>query len=338
MNVVRSMGRQRGVSAWTLVGSLFLVAGIAGLGAALIKPGSAPSSVAPVSTTGAEKAAAAGALPSPSARAANPGSGPHPNWRGTWRAAGSDAKLVITADGVGECKWIDATEPRFATDCESGYAKASVSLADISRQYEAAVAMFQRDPSDFKISDPVQSRQMIGRIKPGNYRKIWMQDGSDCGGAEMIVDGDLLLQISVCKYGHQISLFTRDGAVPLAAGQAPADAANTSAMASQASGRWQGDVTQAGYPSYPSVLQLQSNTAGTPAGTMHYPSLGCTATLSFLRSSGNAMWFTESIREGKGKCQDGGQISIAPMGNDLDWKYFVPGKTDVPVASAKLRR
>lgn len=338
MNVVRSMGRQRGVSAWTLAGSVFLVAGVAGLGAALIKPGSAPSSVASVSTAGADKAAAAGALPSPIARAANPGSGPHPNWRGTWRAAGSDAKLVITADGVGECKWIDATEPRFASACESGYAKASVSQAEISRQYEAAVAMFQRDPSDFKISDPVQSRQMIGRIKPGNYRKIWMQDGSDCGGSEMIIDGDLLLQMGVCKYGHRVSLFTRDGAAPLAVGQVPAVAANTGAMAPQASGRWQGDVTQPGYPSYPAVLQLQSNAAGAPAGTMAYPSLGCTATLTFLRASGSAMLFTESILEGKGKCQDGGQISIAPMGNELIWKYLVPGNTGAAVASATLRR
>ena len=40
MSILHSRHRQRGVSAWTIIGSLLVVAGIAGLGVALIQPGS----------------------------------------------------------------------------------------------------------------------------------------------------------------------------------------------------------------------------------------------------------------------------------------------------------
>jgi hypothetical protein len=326
MNANRSIDRQRGVSAWTLAGTLFLVFGLAGLGVALIMPGSQTTNGKPISAVGAGKAVAAGAMPSPVAKAANTGSGPHLSWHGTWRGVGSDVKLVITPDGVGECKWINATEPRFAADC-------------VSRQYETAVAMFQRDPSDFKISDPVQSRQMISKIKPGNYRKIWMHSGSDCGGAEMIVDGDLLLQIEDCKYGHRILLFARDSAATRSARRAPDAVANAIAAGPKSNGRWQGQVSQAGYPPYPAVLQLQSNAAGVPAGTMAYPTLGCTATLTFAQAESNVDWFTESIQQGRGKCQDGGLISITPAGSGaVSWKYFLPANVNMPVATATMQR
>ena len=223
MNILHTGRRQRGASAWTLIGGLLVVAGMAGLGVALIKPGSqtasiaSPASAASVATrSGAAAPLTAGTKPATPAAASTavtktdpPGSGPHPNWHGTWRGATPDAQMVITATEVGGCKWINAAEPRFNSDCESGYAKTSVSLADISKSYEESVALFQRDPSHFSISDPIQSRRLISRIKPGNYRKIWMHDGSDCGLEQMIIDDDLMLRILDCKYRHQISLFTR---------------------------------------------------------------------------------------------------------------------------------
>ncbi len=244
MNTLQTSSRhQRGASAWTIIGSLLVVAGVAGLGVALIKPGGKTASItwATPATQAASAAPAAPATPAksvvtrngatapmtvdtkPAAPAAAstadtkadpPGSGPHPNWHGTWRGAKPDGRMLITATRVGDCKWITATEPRFDSDCESGYAKSSVSLADISRRYEESVALFQRDPSDFSISDPAQSRRLIGRIKPGNYRVIWMDGGSDCGRQQLIIDGDLILGVVECKYRHEISLFTREGVAP----------------------------------------------------------------------------------------------------------------------------
>lgn len=225
MNILHTSRRQRGASAWTLVGSLLIAAGIAGLGVALIKPGSRTPSIAkvpavapaaPVATgsaaapmTADNKTAVPSAASAASIKAEPPGTGPHPNWYGTWRGAGPDAMMIITATRVGECKWINATEPRFDSDCESGYAKSSVSLAAISRRFEESVALFQRDPSDFSITDPAQSRRLIGRIKPGNYRVIWMDGGSDCGRQQLIIDDDLILGVVDCKHQHQISLFSR---------------------------------------------------------------------------------------------------------------------------------
>jgi hypothetical protein len=104
--------------------------------------------------------------------------------------------------------WGNTTEPN-GNDLDSGYAKSSTSLAEISRAYEASVAMLRRDPSDFSISDPTLSRRFIGRIKPGNYRVVWAYPGGDCRQRDMIIDGDLILSVVSCKYQHTIDLFTR---------------------------------------------------------------------------------------------------------------------------------
>lgn len=81
-------------------------------------------------------------------------------------------------------------------------------------------------------------------------------------------------------------------------------------------------MNQPGYGSYPAVMQLQPTPAGTPAGTMDYASLRCTASLLFMKKEGNAVWFRESIEAGSGSCRDGGLISVAPMSNDtVVWKY-----------------
>lgn len=100
-------------------------------------------------------------------------------------------------------------------------------------------------------------------------------------------------------------------------------------------GRWEGMVNYPGYGSYPAVMQLQTVPARTLAGTMSYPSLHCTASLAFLKKEGNAYWFRESIQDGKGKCFDGGQISISPLSSDtMVWRYFHPGNVGAPLATA----
>ena len=172
------------------------------------------------------KVAAAASVPTAVLAKPAPTSGPHPNWHGTWQGTKPDSKMVISAAGVeifdglkygGKahelhqmcmCPWVKASEASGNSE-ESGYAKSSVSLAEILRSYESTVATFRRDPSDLSISDPTQSRRMIGRINPGNYRVVWAYWGGDCGLRDMIIDGDLILSIVSCKYQHKIDLFTR---------------------------------------------------------------------------------------------------------------------------------
>ena len=229
---IRSISRQRGVSALLIVGSLLIVAGLAGIGFAWMQPGSPPPGAATAESANraaapmpevAQQASPQQAPPLVIAKPA-PTSGPHPNWHGTWQGTTPDSKMVISAAGVeifevGEndgkknkfhtkVPWSKASEPN-GNDVESGYAKSSVSLAEILRSYEATVATFRRDPSDLSISDPTQSRRMIGRINPGNYRVVWAYLGGDCGQRDMIIDGDLILSIVNCRYQHKIDLFTR---------------------------------------------------------------------------------------------------------------------------------
>ena len=359
---IRSISRQRGVSALLIVGSLLIVAGLAGIGFVWMQPGSPPPGVATAESANRAAApmpqvaqqASPEQAPPPVIAKPTPTSGPHPNWHGTWQGTTPDSKMVISAAGVeifdvyendGKknkshqmTTWGNATEATGNGE-ESGYAKSSVSLAEISRDYEATVARFRRDPSDLSISDPTQSRRMIGRINPGNYRVVWADLGGDCGQSDMIIDGDLILSIVNCRYRHEISLFTRQGATPSAIGQEPQGTARVMVPPSLPGGRWQGTVTQAGYSPYPAVMHLQSSSAGTLGGTMAYPSIPCTASLTFIRSEGNAFWFRESIQEGRGKCLDGGQISVlAVPGDTVVWRYFMAGNLNSPVATGTFRR
>ena len=230
---IQSIIRQRGASALVIVGSLLIVAGLAGLGFAWMQPGSLVPGVATAESAGRTAASMPELVQQVSPEKAPPvivkpssNSGPHPNWHGTWQGTTPDSKMVISAAGVeifdglkygGKahelhqmcmCPWVKASEASGNSE-ESGYAKSSVSLAEISRAYESTVARFGRDPSDLSISDPTQSRRMIGRINPGNYRVVWAYWGGDCGLRDMIIDDDLILSVVKCKYRHQIDLFTR---------------------------------------------------------------------------------------------------------------------------------
>jgi hypothetical protein len=217
MNGVRNRQCQRGVSAWTLSGSLLVAAGLVGIGVALIEPGSrAPPVAASPAKGGTTASAAAGIKPAkPSAaptsvdKAAVPGSGPHVSWHGSWQGAAADTLLAISATRVGACKWVDSPDPTFEGQCQAGYAPASVSLAEIARKFDESVAQFQQTPHPISAAEAAQSRGFIGRIKPGNYRVVLMFDGTDCSMKQMIVDGDSLLRITHCGYRQQVSLLTR---------------------------------------------------------------------------------------------------------------------------------
>ncbi len=229
---IRSISRQRGVSALLIVGSLLIVAGLAGIGFAWMQPGSPLPGAATAESANRAAApmpqvaqqASPEQAPPPVIAKPTPTSGPHPNWHGTWQGTTPDSKMVISAAGVEifdvgvnngkkykfhtKVPWTKASEASGNSE-ESGYAKSSISLSEISRAYEASVIEFRRDPTDFRISDPTLSRRFIGRIKPGNYRVVWAYWGGDCGLSDMIIDDDLILSVVRCKYRHEIDLFTR---------------------------------------------------------------------------------------------------------------------------------
>ena len=218
MNPLTASIHQRGASALTLLGVLLIVAGAAGLGFAVFRNES-QAPIAPLAASGKSTTVAPSGVSKPAATSTANASapakpeaasgGPHLSWYGTWRGGPPAETMVITPTHVAGCDWVGTNEPRFDRDCEAGYTKSSVSQAELVRRFEESVARIQKDPSDFTISDPAQSRALIARVKPGNYRRIWMADGSDCGRGEMIVDGDLLLRVVDCSYRHQVSLFNR---------------------------------------------------------------------------------------------------------------------------------
>lgn len=349
---VRVRAVTRGASLLAILGLLCIGLGIVGVASHfwLTRDGApvpgAPTSAAPVS----------GQAPVAATAPVTVG-GLNPAWLGRWQGPAPTTGITVAAseltvdaevdrDGKkgrmqSTCKWSRADEEHLPQDgsCGFGYVKKSKPIAAIAREFEESVAAYQKDPTDFKISDPARGRRDIASIRPGNYRMVWVYEGGDCGYSELLVDGNTMLKVSRCKYAHLIERFTRSEQDAATAGQNKAAAAAVAAMPVLPMGRWQGTVNQPGYSGYPAVLQLQTTATGVPAGAMSYPSLGCTATLAFMRSEGNAVWFTESIQVGRGKCQDGGQIALAPTATDaLTWKYFVPGNQGAAVANATLRR
>ena len=226
MKTNHSNHRQTGASALTILGSLLIAVGVAGLSWALLTPVSLSTdsaSTVPAGNVVAPTRPTQQLPQSAPVASMEATSGPHPNWHGTWQGTNPDSKMVITAAGVeifdvrksdGKVEKYHYMAPWGTKDPsgngeESGYAKSSVSRAEILRAYEASVLQFRRDPSDFGISDPGLSRRFIGRIKPGNYRVVWADLGGDCGQRDMIVDDDLILSVSNCKYQHHIELFNR---------------------------------------------------------------------------------------------------------------------------------
>lgn len=347
MSILNTRDRQRGVSALMVIGSLLIAVGIAGLGIALSNSGNA--AIESVSSAARDKTGRAlpgdtrrGVATDVAATVAKTGPqipGPNPAWHGSWRGDTPDARMLITAAGVGGCKWINAPTASFNSDCESGYAASSVSVAEILRRFEESVAAYQSDPSSFKISEPGQSRRLISRIKPGNYRVIWTHDGSDCGLEQMIVDGDVMLRIVDCKYRHQISMLTREVGTSAVVATGAHGEAKSPGSITLPTGRWAGSVSQPGYAPYPAVMQLQPTATGGPVGTMAYPSMPCTASLTFSKLEGDAFWFRESIQEGRGKCMDGVRISISPRSDGtVILQFFVAENLNTPVATGTFRR
>jgi hypothetical protein len=237
------------------------------------------------------------------------------------------------------CRWSAASEESLPLDgqCAFGYAKRSKSLAALREAFEVSVAANQKDPSDFKVSDPLRGRADLQAIKPGNYRIVWIYEGGgDCGYSEHLVDNDTVLRVTECKYRHTIERLTRHGvAVPSDHATASTVQAIQGAKALP-TGRWQGTVTQ-GFNKYSTEIQLALTPAGVLAGTVSYSSL-CTASLTYLRTEDSTYWFRETLQKGRGACVDGGLVSVSPTGDAVTYRYHTPSSPSKPIASGVLRR
>ena len=58
---------------------------------------------------------------------------------------------------------------------------------------------------------------------------------------------------------------------------------------------------------------------GSGKGYVEYPSLKCGGTLRFVRKTGSAFSYRETITHGQTKCGAPGQIDLTPNGDQLGW-------------------
>lgn len=165
---------------------------------------SAPSSIA---SPGSARPQPAAGTPSPPLDS---------RWFGRWKTQDGKKIIEISAfkldvvqtDDPGKYELTWTFNPEL-NEGQFSHAGKSTSQAEISRRYEEALDQFERDPTDFGISDPEQSRRAISSISPGNYRIVQGYLGGDCHVWEWIRDTDRLLEISQCKYGFNVQVLTR---------------------------------------------------------------------------------------------------------------------------------
>jgi hypothetical protein len=148
---------------------------------------------------------------------------PSPLWFGTWKSQDGTASITIAPtkmvhtfpdrqpDGrLGSTtlvfEWSDFTDGGVE---DFGYSARRISPDKIAERYEAAARQFEKDPTDFVISDPTTSRRAIAAISPGVYRILWSLGGGDCYGWEFILDGDRMLESSGCKDTFVVKLYNR---------------------------------------------------------------------------------------------------------------------------------
>jgi hypothetical protein len=104
------------------------------------------------------------------------------------------------------------------------------------------------------------------------------------------------------------------------------------------SGRWGGQVIQAGAGNYSIVMTLAGS-----GGDTWYPQLSCGGRLARIGASGDYVVYTETITTGRydpsiGKgCLDG-VISVGLAGPDLGWGWFGTFRGQVFTAYARLAR
>jgi hypothetical protein len=92
------------------------------------------------------------------------------------------------------------------------------------------------------------------------------------------------------------------------------------AQAQTLSGQWCGMADQVGPGQYRSEWSARLLLHGA-TGQMHYPSLNCGGSLTFVGQDGGAYFYRERISYGRSRCFDGGFVSIEPMGATVRWRW-----------------
>ena len=101
-----------------------------------------------------------------------------------------------------------------------------------------------------------------------------------------------------------------------------------------------GDRTREPSATWP--LRLTLNAAGTPSGSVDYPTLGCGGTLEYVGPNRDAgaqpgdMVFLEKLTYGTESCADGGTVLLRPSGRDLIYAWAIDGFA--AEAAARLER
>jgi hypothetical protein len=81
-------------------------------------------------------------------------------------------------------------------------------------------------------------------------------------------------------------------------------------------GLWTGTVQQSDGRAW--LVELRFN-PGAAVGTVLYPDLRCTGTVTFVREDGAGLHAREKITAGD--CTPGGVVTLVPHGTALDWTY-----------------
>jgi hypothetical protein len=147
-----------------------------------------------------------------------------PEWFGTWKSQDGTTKMKITATRIHQTRvirdesgkrhsdqytyeWSAKTEDS-PDDGTFGYVKRARSSAVVANRYEACVRMYRKDPTDFGISSPNESRRALLAIRPASYRAMYIYPGGD-SYAEYITDGDVMLEIVDNKFSCSVTRFYR---------------------------------------------------------------------------------------------------------------------------------
>lgn len=100
-------------------------------------------------------------------------------------------------------------------------------------------------------------------------------------------------------------------------------------------GTWAGTVTQEGETYQACLIITNVTEEDVPSGTVDYPDLACSGTVTYLGQSDAAYTFDEKITEGVANCVDGYvEATLLPSG-DLQWAWSVTAGT-APLATAVL--
>jgi hypothetical protein len=143
-------------------------------------------------------------------------------WLGKWQSTTDKTTLDITTNKIkrfgmradktpytSEFSWVGSEDEWKLKESQFTYTKRITTAADLLKKYEESLAKYNRDPSDFRVSDPKVTREAIRSLSAGNYKVLRGYSGGDCGVYDWIVDKDQLLAVTLCNYRHEVQLFKR---------------------------------------------------------------------------------------------------------------------------------